>query len=85
LQGLSNYLILINGLTLGIYALDKLLAKMRSWRVPEIVRLFLAVIGGSMGAYLAMYIFRHKTLHWKFKIGIPIIMILQVVAFMFFR
>ena len=78
-------LLVINILTFLIYGLDKLLAKLHSWRVPEITLLFLAAIGGTVGAYLAMQCFRHKTLHWKFKLGVPALFILQVLAYFYLK
>lgn len=78
-------LLVINILTFLIYGLDKLLAKLHSWRVPEITLLFLAAIGGTVGAYLAMQCFRHKTLHWKFKLGVPALFILQVVVYFYLK
>ena len=78
-------LLVINILTFLIYGLDKLLAKLHSWRVPEITLLFLAAIGGTVGAYLAMQCFRHKTLHWKFKLGVPALFILQVMAYFYLK
>ncbi len=73
------YLVIINVLTFIIYGLDKLKAKRGDWRIPEATLLLLAVIGGSVGAKLAMELFHHKTLHKKFKYGIPAIIIIQVV------
>ena len=78
-------LLVINILTFLIYGLDKLLAKLHSWRVPEITLLFLAAIGGTVGAYIAMQCFRHKTLHWKFKLGVPVLFFLQVVAYYYWQ
>ena len=78
-------LLVINILTFLIYGLDKLLAKLHSWRVPEITLLFLAAIGGTVGAYIAMQCFRHKTLHWKFKLGVPALFILQVLAYFYLK
>lgn len=81
------YLLIINVITFLIYGLDKWKAKKDKWRVPEKTLLLLAVIGGSIGALLGMRVFRHKTKHVKFLIGVPVILILQVAAvwFMFSR
>lgn len=72
MESIIYYLYSINIVVFVVYGMDKLLAKLRSWRVPEVGLLFLAAIGGSVGAYVAMQLSRHKTLHWKFKLGIPL-------------
>ena len=77
------YLAIINVLVLVVYGGDKLFAKLDSWRVPEKVLLLLALLGGSIGALLAMQIFRHKTRHLKFRYGVPMILLLQVVALVY--
>ena len=58
-----------------MYGIDKWKAHRKQWR------LFLAVIGGSAGALAGMYIFHHKTLHKKFTIGVPLILVIQVMIF----
>jgi len=73
------YLVIINVLTFIIYGLDKLKAKRGGWRIPEATLLLLAVVGGSVGAKIAMELFHHKTLHKKFRYGIPTIIIIQLV------
>ena len=77
------YLAIINALVLVVYGGDKLFAKLDSWRVPEKVLLLLALLGGSIGALLAMQIFRHKTRHLKFRYGVPMILLLQVAALVY--
>lgn len=72
------YLGIINVITFLVYGIDKLKAKKGKWRVPEATLLLLAVIGGSIGAWLGIKVWHHKTMHKKFKYGIPIIMVLQV-------
>lgn len=73
------YCLAINSLTFCVYGSDKYKAKHNTYRFPEFILLFLAFIGGSFGAYLAMRVFRHKTKHKKFKYGIPLIMVFQIV------
>lgn len=79
----AYYLILytafVNLAAFLVFGIDKLLARNRRRRVSEATLLALAVVGGSLGAWAGMYMFRHKTLHAKFRFGIPIIMICQVV------
>ena len=78
------YLIGINILTFLIYGADKWKAKRDKWRIPEDTLIWLAIVGGSVGALLGMYLFRHKTKHRKFQIGIPVILLVQAVLLYFF-
>lgn len=72
-------LILLNIIGFVVTIVDKHKAINHKWRIPE-KRLFLiAILGGSIGTYLAMIIYRHKTKHWKFMIGIPTIIVFQAV------
>lgn len=73
------YLVAINVVTVIVYGIDKWKAQFNKWRIPEATLLLLAVIGGSIGAWLGMRVWHHKTMHKKFKYGIPIIIILQLV------
>ena len=73
------YLIVINMLTFCVYGIDKRKAIRKQWRVPERTLLFLAVIGGTIGALAGMQVFRHKTRHLKFKLGVPGILVVQVI------
>lgn len=75
-----TYLITVNILTFAVYDIDKLKAKKGKWRSPEASLLGLAIIGGSIGAYFGIKVWHHKTLHKKFKYGIPAIIILQIVC-----
>ncbi len=75
---LVYYLIAINIITFITYGIDKLKAKNHKWRIPEATLLLLAAIGGSIGAWAGMSIWHHKTLHKKFKYGVPAILILQI-------
>lgn len=61
-----------------VFGLDKRKARKDRWRVPEATLLLLAVIGGSAGALLGMVVFRHKTRHNKFRIGLPLILLAQL-------
>ena len=73
-------LIIINLITFLLYGIDKLKAKKGKWRISEATLLLLAVIGGSIGAWLGIKILHHKTLHKKFKYGIPLIIFAQIVV-----
>ncbi len=68
----------VNVITFVVYGIDKLKAKKGKWRVPETTLLFLAIIGGSVGAWCGVKVWHHKTMHLKFKYGIPLIMAVQV-------
>ncbi len=72
------YLIAITLVTFCVYGLDKWKAQHGRWRVSEATLLLLAAIGGSVGAWAGMKLWHHKTLHKKFKYGIPAIIIIQI-------
>ena len=72
------YLAFINVATFITFGIDKLKAKHAKWRIREAALLTLAVLGGSIGAWLGMKLWRHKTMHKKFKYGIPAIIIIQL-------
>ena len=76
---LLYYLIVINIVTFLVYGIDKWKAKQGSWRISEATLLILAVIGGSIGALLGMKVWRHKKMHKKFKYGLPLILIIQII------
>ena len=71
------YLAVINVVTFFMYGIDKWKAKKSKWRIRETALLGLAVLGGSIGAWLGMKVWHHKTLHKKFKYGVPAIIIVQ--------
>lgn len=71
------YLLAANIVTFVVFGIDKYKAKRGLWRIPEASLLTMAVIGGSIGAWLGTKVWHHKTLHKKFKYGIPLIIALQ--------
>ena len=73
------YLLIINVVTFIVYGIDKYKAKHAKWRIPEATLLLLAAIGGSIGAWCGMKVWHHKTMHKKFKYGVPVIFILQII------
>lgn len=77
------YLIIITVVTFFVFGIDKYKAQKSKWRIPEKVLFLLSVIGGSVGALLGMYTFRHKTKKLYFKFGIPLILIVQIVLIYF--
>ena len=76
-------LIIINVLTFLVYGIDKWKAKQGSWRISEATLLTLAIIGGSIGALLGMQVWHHKTIHKKFKYGLPLILLAQIALIYF--
>lgn len=72
------YLLAINVAAFLVYGIDKLKAKHAKWRISEATLLLLAAVGGSIGAWLGMKVWHHKTLHMKFRYGVPIILLLQI-------
>lgn len=75
----AAWLILINIAAFAAYGIDKRRARKHEWRIPEATLIGLAVVGGSIGAYAGMRLFHHKTLHVKFRAGIPVIMAVQFI------
>ena len=72
------YLLAVNIATFLLYGIDKYKAKKSKWRISEATLLTMAAIGGSIGAWVGMRLWYHKTMHKKFKYGIPVIIIMQV-------
>lgn len=73
-----GYLLAVNIATFFLYGIDKYKARKRRWRISEATLLMMAVIGGCIGAWAGMRLWHHKTMHKKFKYGIPVIIIMQV-------
>lgn len=84
MRSLVIYLIGINVLTFLIYGIDKWKAIRGNWRIPEDTLIWLAIAGGSIGALMGMYLFRHKTQHRKFTLGVPAILLVQAALAYFF-
>jgi uncharacterized membrane protein YsdA (DUF1294 family) len=78
LSTLIWYLVAINAVAFIAFGIDKYKAQRGRWRTPEKTLLLLAVMGGSVGALCGMKVFRHKTMHRKFTVGVPLILVLQV-------
>ena len=74
------YLLAINIVAFIAFGVDKYKAKRDKWRIPESTLLTMAVLGGSIDALAGMRVWRHKTLHDKFRIGIPVILALHIIV-----
>ncbi|WP_302199764.1 DUF1294 domain-containing protein [uncultured Gemmiger sp.] len=72
------YLTLTNLVAFCLMAADKRRAQKRRWRIPEHTLFAAALAGGSLGAWLGMYVWHHKTKHWYFVLGMPLILIAQI-------
>ena len=77
---LLYYLLIINAAGFLLMLVDKWKAKKNRWRVRESTLLLVAALGGSVGCLIGMYLFRHKTRHLKFTLGIPLILAAQCIA-----
>lgn len=79
------YLLLVNIFGLLVMGMDKSRARKRKWRIPEKTLFLVSAIGGSVGTLTGMYLFHHKTRHWYFVIGMPLILIIQLACLVYFR
>ncbi len=74
------YLVIINAAGFLFMLIDKRKAQKNLWRIPERTLMTIAALGGSLGTLLGMYLFRHKTKHWKFTFGVPMILAIQIIG-----
>lgn len=77
------YLLIINAASFLLMLIDKQKARKKQWRIPERTLFLSAILGGSIGALAGMYLFRHKTKHLSFTLGIPAILIAQIAIFIY--
>ena len=82
-QLITTYLVLVNAAAFLLMREDKKKARRGAWRIPEATLMGLAAAGGSIGALVGMYSFRHKTKHLKFVLGLPLILLAHL-ALLFF-
>lgn len=75
---LAIYLLVMNIAGFMVMGADKRKARIQAWRIPESTLFLVAILGGSIGSILGMQHFRHKTKHWYFVWGMPLILILQL-------
>ncbi len=73
------YIVIVNLVSFIMMGVDKRKAQKRAFRIPEATLFVLAVIGGSLGSIIGMHLFHHKTRHWYFLYGMPVILALQVI------
>ena len=78
------YFIIINIIGFLIMYIDKQKAKKGAWRIPERTIFIITAFGGGIGTIAGMYTFRHKTQKLKFTIGLPFILILELIGFIYF-
>ena len=76
-KGLLIYLIVMNLIGLAVMAMDKSKARHHVWRIPEKTLFLVSILGGSVGTWAGMYLFHHKTKHWYFVTGMPLILVCQ--------
>jgi uncharacterized membrane protein YsdA (DUF1294 family) len=74
-----SVILIVNVLAFLLYGIDKWKAKRSRWRIPESALLGMAAVGGSVGAWLGMHVWHHKTQHKKFRYGVPAILVAQIV------
>lgn len=74
------YLMIMNIIGLAVMGIDKSKARRHAWRISEKGLFLVSLLGGSIGTWAGMYLFRHKTKHWYFVVGMPAILILQIAA-----
>ena len=74
------YLLIINAAGLLLMLVDKIKTKKNLWRIPEVMFFVIAAIGGSIGSLAGMYLCRHKTKHFHFILGIPLILAIQIMT-----
>ena len=80
-QLIIAYLVLVNAAAFILMLVDKQKARRGAWRIPEGTLLGIAAIGGSLGAVMGMHLFRHKTHHLKFRLGLPLMLAVQICSF----
>lgn len=82
---LWGYILIMSIVAFSVCGVDKFAAQHQNRRVPEKVLFLLAAAGGSLGLYLGMFTFRHKTKHWYFVVGVPLIILVQAALLLYFH
>ena len=83
MDAIHAYLLLINALAFLLMLVDKRKARKKAWRIPEATLLAVAALGGSLGATIGMYLFRHKTRKLQFSLGLPLMLIAHILLLYF--
>ena len=79
IKNIIIYFVVVNFLSILMFFIDKKKAEKNLWRISEKALILVSILGGSVGALIGMYTFKHKTKKLKFTVGIPVILILQIV------
>jgi uncharacterized membrane protein YsdA (DUF1294 family) len=82
---IAVYILIVNIAGFSLMGIDKAKAKSHAWRIPEKTLFIASLIGGSVGTWAGMYFFHHKTKHWYFVIGMPLILAVQVAVAVYLR
>lgn len=72
------WLLIINAVAFALFAVDKRRARNKAWRLSERALFLPAILGGSLGALCGMHLFRHKTKHWYFRYGLPLLLLIHI-------
>ena len=72
------WLLIINAVAFAMFGIDKRRARNKAWRLSERALFLPAILGGSLGALCGMHLFRHKTKHWYFRYGLPLLLLLYL-------
>ena len=75
-----GYIVFMNLMGVAVMGIDKSKARKHQWRISERTLFLVSLLGGSVGTWAGMYLFRHKTKHWYFVFGMPLILVLQIGA-----
>lgn len=79
MEFLIVYVVVMNILGFALMGIDKSRARRKAWRISEKTLFLCSLLGGSIGSWAGMYAFRHKTRHWYFVAGMPLILAVQVI------
>lgn len=84
IQNVVIYLLIINLIGFLAMGIDKRRAKLMKWRIPEKTLFLITLFGGGIGTIAGMYTFRHKTKKKYFTIGLPAILIIEIICIIYF-
>ncbi|MBQ7131146.1 MAG: DUF1294 domain-containing protein [Oscillospiraceae bacterium] len=81
---IAAYILIMSLISFFSMLIDKKKAEKHKWRIPEKVLFAFVILGGGLGGVLGMHVFRHKTKHWYFAIGFPLITVVEYAALVYF-